>query len=290
MKHIIIIFFLFISLITNAQRVITGQVFDEIYNEIPGTLVKVCNTDIAVMTNNQGLFSLQVPNEISKIYLKISMSGLEDTTILIFTNDSIFYFKMKYSHKAIKKPIIYLYPTKETDIKIDINFSGQIENTYPLYEKGWQVTAKPNGDLINKKDNTKHRYLFWDGTLNKDIKISDFETGFVVKGAETVNFLDSILTLVGLNDYEKNDFITYWSPIMKQNKYNFVYFMINNDCNQISMLDVNPGPNTEIRVYMFFSKVNSNFEIKKQKLNKTERKGFVMVEWGGMNLDGRKIE
>lgn len=197
---------------------------------------------------------------------------------------------MKYSHKAIKKPIIYLYPTKETDIKIDINFSGQIENTYPLYEKGWQVTAKPNGDLINKKDNTKHRYLFWDGTLNKDIKISDFETGFVVKGAETVNFLDSILTLVGLNDYEKNDFITYWSPIMKQNKYNFVYFMINNDCNQISMLDVNPGPNTEIRVYMFFSKVNSNFEIKKQKLNKTERKGFVMVEWGGMNLDGRKIE
>ena len=34
--------------------------------------------------------------------------------------------------------------------------------TYPTYNDGWEVTAYPDGRLINKADGTEH-YLFWEG-------------------------------------------------------------------------------------------------------------------------------
>ena len=187
-----------------------------------------------------------------------------------------------------RKPIIYLYPKEETDVDIKLNFNGELSNTYPDYGDGWQVAAKPNGDLINKKDNSKHRYLFWDGINNKNFKVSDFETGFVVKKDETLQFLDSSLTKLGLNDYEKNDFITFWMPLMKQNDYNFVHFIINQECDQIATLDVAPKPDTELRVYILYAKTDANQKVKSQILKTTERTGFTLVEWGGIVLENIK--
>ena len=44
-----------------------------------------------------------------------------------------------------KKPIIYLYPTEEMDVKVELGFPENITCSYPSYKNGWTVSANPNG-------------------------------------------------------------------------------------------------------------------------------------------------
>ncbi|MBU3143847.1 hypothetical protein [Clostridium sp. CF012] len=46
--------------------------------------------------------------------------------------------------------------------------------------------------------------------------------GFVVKGSETEKFLQEKLEYLGLTPKEYNEFIVYWLPVMKENKYNLL--------------------------------------------------------------------
>jgi len=65
---------------------------------------------------------------------------------------------------------------------------------------------------------------------------------------------------------------------MKKNKYNFVHFLVGDECNRIAKLDINPKLNSEIRVYILFSEIERHFKITPQKLKKVKRKGFTLVE------------
>ena len=46
-------------------------------------------------------------------------------------------------------------------------------------------------------------------------------------------------------------------------------------------LNVTPKPDTLIRIFLSIKKLDSPIEIKEQKLEHVERKGFTVVEWGG---------
>ena len=46
-------------------------------------------------------------------------------------------------------------------------------------------------------------------------------------------------------------------------------------------LNVSPKPDTLIRIFLTIKKIDSPIEIKEQKLQHHERKGFTVVEWGG---------
>lgn len=72
--------------------------------------------------------------------------------------------------------------------------------------KVMKITAYPDGTLINKKDEREYSYLFWEG---KGVADWDFLKGFIVKGSDTVNFLQDKLEFMGLNSQEINDFIVY---------------------------------------------------------------------------------
>ena len=39
----------------------------------------------------------------------------------------------------IRKPIIYLYPEKETAIDLKFDFVGKLATTFPKYDKNWSV-------------------------------------------------------------------------------------------------------------------------------------------------------
>ena len=95
---------------------------------------------------------------------------------------------------------------------------------------------------------------------------------------------------IGLNNQETNEFIQYWLPILERNKYNFIHFLVNEECNEIATLKVNPKPATTIRIYMEFYGLENFTEIKEQQLPKTERKGFTLVEWGGADFSGEMSE
>jgi len=180
------------------------------------------------------------------------------------------------------KPIIYLYPEKTQDIKVDLDFNGRLTSTYPDYgTDGWEVTAHPDGSLTNHKDGNEYSYLFWEGISN--VKYPDLDTGFVVKGSDTMIFLQNTLSKIGLTPKEYNEMIVYWLPQMENNKYNLIHFA-GQEYTQNAKLDISPKPDSILRVFMVFQPLDRYQEVKPQEIKPFQRKGFTVVEWGGTKL------
>ena len=76
------------------------------------------------------------------------------------------------------KPIIYLYPTEETEVNVKLGNSEKITCSYPEYIDGWDVIAKPNGTLTYTETGRELYSLYWEG---KDSNVNvNTEEGFVV--------------------------------------------------------------------------------------------------------------
>lgn len=179
------------------------------------------------------------------------------------------------------KPIIYIYPEKETNVNVKLGNKEKLTCTYPKYENEWNVCAKPNGDLIDLKSNRKLYALYWEG-LNTNKQ--NFEEGFIVEGEKTTEFLEEKLEFLGLNEREAEEFIVYWLPQMEHNKYNYIRFETIDEINQNMPLEISPKPETLIRINMVFKPLRKAIEIKEQQLNKSIRKGYTVVEWGGTKI------
>lgn len=176
-----------------------------------------------------------------------------------------------------KKPVIYLYPQEKTDVNIQLNLKGSLICTYPEYNNGWNVTANPDGTLINKADNKEYSYLFWEATSNVEY---DMSKGFVVKGCDTAEFLQDKLSYLGLTPKEYNEFITYWLPQMQNNNYNLITFQ-NSAYTDNFKLNVTPKPDSVLRVFMAYKPLEEKIEIEEPALQQFNRTGFSLVEWGG---------
>jgi hypothetical protein len=186
----------------------------------------------------------------------------------------------------VKKPAIYLYPTQEQSITVRHEFKGQILTTYPEYQDGWNVIAHPDGSLFNTSDQRTYGYLFWDGSYHFPQSHYQFEDGFVVSKSENIAFLQEKLSILGLNNTEINDFIVFWLPVLNENDQNFIHFRVNDNIDQSSILNIDPQPDTLIRVFMEFKpmKNDETMSVKEQVLPKLNRIGFTVVEWGGAEL------
>lgn len=182
----------------------------------------------------------------------------------------------------IKKPVIYLYPEEQQQVDVKLNLQGELFATYPAYKDGWSIIAHPDGKIINQSDNRQYSYLFWEA-INKDANY-DLSTGFVVKGPDTVEFLQDKLAKLGLTPREYNEFIVYWFPEMQNNKYNLIHFATKEEYDDRAVLDITPEPDSLLRVFMVFKKLDNKIEIESQEIKPFERKGFAVVEWGGTEI------
>lgn len=180
------------------------------------------------------------------------------------------------------KPVIYLYPKEKTDININLDYKGKITCLYPKYNKDntWEVTAYSDGKIINKLDNREYSYLYWEGISNNNY---DLSKGFVIKGEDTAEFLHEKLEYLGLNPRESDDFITYWLPKMNKNKYNFISFQKEQYTDK-AKLNISPAPDSILRVFMTFKPLDNEIKVPEQDLEKFNRKGFTVVEWGGSEV------
>ncbi len=176
-----------------------------------------------------------------------------------------------------KKPVIYLYPSAKTDITVKLDYNGELITTYPEYNGLWQVTAYPDGKIINKADQKEYSYLFWEGKSNSDY---DFSKGFVVKGEDTAQFLQEKLSEMGLLPREYNEFIVYWLPQMQNNAYNLIAFQGDVYTDNAKLL-ITPQPDSLLRVFMAYKPLDKAVEIESQTLKPFARNGFTVVEWGG---------
>ena len=176
------------------------------------------------------------------------------------------------------KPIIYLYPTTETEVNVKLWTPENLSHTYPKYntERWWNVVAQPNGDL---EDTDTWRKLY---ALYREWK-SDIETNFdewfVVAWKDIVPFLEEKLATLWLNEREAEEFIVYWLPQMENNKYNVIRFETIEEQNKNMPLDITPTPDTVIRVMMDWKAIDEPIDIPQQHLTTPERNGFTVVEW-----------
>ena len=183
-------------------------------------------------------------------------------------------------YTTVDKPIIYLYPEKETQYDVRLSEADDMTVSYPPYNNKWHVTAKPDGTLID--GNNKEYYgLYYE---LGGVQVNRTSEGFCVKGDKTASFLDEKLTILGLNAKERNEFIIYWLPKLCANKYNYIRFLSNSEIDDISKLSVKPDVSSKIRVYMIYEPLDSPIDAKEQKLKTPGRNGDVLVEWGGIEI------
>lgn len=218
-------------------------------------------------------------NENNNYWLFTEYEG-QQGWVRIYTDDDVtpaIQFEM-----AAKKPVIYLYPEEETDVHVELELTeAELSTTYPKYNNGWDVTAYPDGSLLNKADGSHHRYLFWDA-VNCRTRF-DLSKGFCVAGCDTEEFLKEKLTYMGLTEDEMNEFIVYWLPLMEHNAYNLISFQGDAYTNS-AKLTITPTPDSECRIFMAYVPLENAVDIEPQELPEFERKGFSVVEWGGSEI------
>ena len=181
---------------------------------------------------------------------------------------------------APAKPVIYLYPERETQVSVTLDFDGELTSTYPAYGEGWTVDAAPDGTLTDPLTGREYYCLFWEGETDTEY---DFSAGFCVAGADTAAFLEGALTDLGLTEQEANEFIIYWLPRMEGNAWNLISFQTTAYTDS-AVLTIDPGPDTLIRVFMAWQGLDEPVEVEPQSLTAPERIGFTAVEWGGAEV------
>lgn len=182
---------------------------------------------------------------------------------------------------ADEKPVIYLYPEETAEVQVALEYEGTLTCTYPEYKDGWNVIAQPDGTLTDEKTGKEYSYLFWEGISDTAY---DFSKGFVVKGEDTEEFLQATLAKIGLTPKEYNEFIVYWLPQMQDNPYNLITFQ-KEAYTDSAVLNINPTPDSMLRVFMAYKKLEEPVEIEEPVIEPFERKGFTVVEWGGAEVD-----
>lgn len=272
----------------NEKRVkITGTIYNSKEKSLSGVVISNLNEKEAFYSDLNGEYSLSAYKNDLLVYSlegydsrKTTVEKAGKVNIILGGIDN----RIKMGDITIKKPIIYLYPTQKTDIKIDLEFKGKLLTSFPKYDNNWSVTAYPDGRIFDNKTNRFYSSLFWDGMRNFTKEHYNYPSGFVVSKNDLTNFLIEKLENIGLNNYETNEFIQYWLPILEQNETNFIHFYVNADYDIISKNNVFPKPDTSIRIFMEFYALDKSIEISEQRFSKTERKGFTLVEWGGSDV------
>lgn len=178
------------------------------------------------------------------------------------------------------KPVIYLYPQEKTDISVQVEPKGGFSFTEPAYDDGWNVTAYPNGALVNKTDGKTYPYLFWEGRGGIYTPPAKY---WVVAKKDVPSFLISTLARLGLNPKETGDFVEFWVPRMQSAPFYKIGFHGTDVMNEIAPITLSKQPDTLLRILMDFDELDAPIVADPPKLGKApKREGFTVIEWGGV--------
>lgn len=175
------------------------------------------------------------------------------------------------------KPVIYLYPTQPTQLHVAVG--ADVTVSEPLYKNGWDVYAKPNGQLL--VDGNWYGNLFWEGT-GEGIYPDISGHGFVVARSDVKQTLTDHLQKLGLNSQESADFLEFWLPLMPETPYTRITWLGTQDMNRLAPLALSRQPDTLIRIFIDFEGLDAPVQLKTQKLSHPPRTGFTVIEWGGL--------
>lgn len=207
--------------------------------------------------------------------------------LMVIKNDAgelLVYVRDQYSvGGGCAKPVVYLYPKTTTVVSVKVGADVTVSD--PIYPvNGWKnVIAQPNGQL--SYNGKTYDSLFWEGTGYGTYP--GIVSGTVVKRANAVATIKRQLAEQGLNTKEIADFMTFWERKIPNNPYIRLTWLSTADMNTLAPLYVSPKPDTVIRVFLDMEGFDKPLVLPAQKLTTTERRGFTVVEWGGLTSEIR---
>lgn len=207
---------------------------------------------------------------------------------VIFAKDAngkwLVYVRTKLSPVAgCAKPVVYLYPTTKQIVNVKVG--ADVKVSEPNYDasKGWTAIANPNGQLV--VDGKPFSSLFWEGPGYG--QYPEITEGVVVKHVDALKTIKTQLVDQGLNDNEIKDFTQYWQDKIPASPYVRLTWFNTAQMDALAPLKVTPKPDTSIRVFLDMAGLEKPISLPKQNLKNTTRRGFTLVEWGG--LSSRKL-
>jgi hypothetical protein len=176
------------------------------------------------------------------------------------------------------EPIVYLYPPQTENIQVKLGGNVTVFDSYPIYQQGWNVAARPDGELTDLRSGRRMRYLFWEG---RSYILPPEQRGFVIRSSDVAGFLGSVLPRLGLDQKEAGDFVAAWSSRLTAAPYYFISFVERSVIDKYYPLRIEPAPNTVIRVFMDFTPLSEPIAVEPPLLAPLpQRQGFTVVEWG----------
>ncbi|HVO86340.1 MAG TPA: hypothetical protein VMT23_01230 [Candidatus Binatia bacterium] len=213
-------------------------------------------------------------------YPSLTMAQFLDKKPILFFKNSLGAYMALYNNDTepgggCGKPVIYLYPQKAENVQVKVD--ADIRISQPNYTDGWNVYAKPSGQLtVNGKN---YGSLYWEGYGRY---YPDVTSGTIVAKAQLASTLKQQLAQLGLNAKESQDFMGFWLPKMPSTPYVRLTWFGTSQVNKIAPMKIIPAPDTLIRVFLDFEGLNTPQNLPAQHLNHLPRKGFTVVEWGGL--------
>lgn len=180
------------------------------------------------------------------------------------------------------KPAIYLYPPNDTMLDVSLGTLGKITVSDPLYDPrtGWQkVLAHPDGKLEYR--GKTYPYLFYEAILDN---VFIQPQGSLVRGSDLVSYFADTLPRLGLNTQEAKDFVEYWLDRLSQDQpYYFIHWLSPEQIAELEPVSMTVVPDSEIRIRAYFQPLAAPMSVSPQELPvPTQRRGFTLVEWGGI--------
>ncbi|MFN4308025.1 hypothetical protein [Sulfurihydrogenibium azorense] len=118
-----------------------------------GDKVEIKNFSIKKRRLSSGIPLVWLPAEINLNIIRqesndtmIKPTKLEEKCLNLYKNALIDCEELEHYH-IVKKPAIYLYPTKKQKVFLKVNANGTLTKTIPEYKDGWDITANPNGKI-----------------------------------------------------------------------------------------------------------------------------------------------
>lgn len=177
------------------------------------------------------------------------------------------------------KPVIYLYPEKETEARVFVGLRGRMTVSEPEHGKrGWDVMARPDGYVVNRADGKLYPNLYWEGY---GVNYKTPSQGFVIRSADGDSWLRKTLSEIGFTTRESAEFREFWVPRLPKTPYLFITFVPQFYFDRDAPLRITPKPDAVYRIFMEYRGLEEPVLVKPLQLPHIVRKKFTVVEWGG---------
>ncbi len=174
------------------------------------------------------------------------------------------------------KPNIYIYPTEKMQLLVTLSFplGGNILTSIPDYNKGWNMTVEPSGEIDNE-----YTYLFYESFQPA---VWQTETGWQVKQAELTQFFTSNMASYSFSEQEIIDFIDFWIPLFIDKEYYTIYPQTNVEIDQAISINFSTSPDKIMRLFYLVKGFDNKpiIELENPVIPTFERTGFYVTEWG----------